>query len=122
MRLEPRIEFRWRDQFWPHSIPTPPSNTTTRPCRRKAPRPPTSAQCAAPSRGGKAADANERSENNFCSMEITQEAREFAARQNAGVESFVAAEEAEAGMADMSRVFRETGSELCMVAGGREHD
>ena len=46
----------------------------------------------------------------------------FAAKQNAGVESFVAAEEAEAGMAGMSRVFRETGSELYMGAGGREHE
>jgi phosphomethylpyrimidine synthase len=34
----------------------------------------------------------------------------------------VAAEEAEAGMANMSRVFRETGSELYMGAGGRNHD
>lgn len=48
--------------------------------------------------------------------------RDFAAKQNSGVESFVAAEDAEAGMVDMSRVFRETGSELCMGAGGREHD
>ena len=38
----------------------------------------------------------------FCSMNITQEVREFAARQNAGVETFVAAEEAEAGMDAMS--------------------
>lgn len=30
--------------------------------------------------------------------------------------------EAEAGMAEMSKVFRETGSELYMGAGGREHD
>jgi phosphomethylpyrimidine synthase len=29
---------------------------------------------------------------------------------------------AEAGMAHMSEVFRETGSELYMGAGGREHD
>ena len=48
--------------------------------------------------------------------------RDFAAKQNAGVESFVAADEAEAGMADMSRVFRETGSELYMGVGRREHD
>jgi phosphomethylpyrimidine synthase len=58
----------------------------------------------------------------FCSMKITQEVRDFAAKQNAGVESFVAAEDAEAGMADMSRVFRETGGKLYMDAGGREHD
>ena len=30
------------------STPTPPSNITTRPCRRKAPRPRISARCAAP--------------------------------------------------------------------------
>jgi phosphomethylpyrimidine synthase len=63
----------------------------------------------------------------FCSMKITQEVREFAAKQNAGVESFVAAEEAEAGMAgvgaatevnaetgmaQMSEKFREEGGEI----------
>ena len=55
-------------------------------------------------------------------MKITQEVRDFAAKQNAGVETFVAAEEAEAGMAAMSEVFKEMGSELYMGAGGREHD
>jgi phosphomethylpyrimidine synthase len=34
----------------------------------------------------------------------------------------VAAEEAEAGMAEMSERFREVGSELYVGAGGREHD
>jgi phosphomethylpyrimidine synthase len=48
--------------------------------------------------------------------------REFAAKQNAPVETFVAADEAEAGMAAMSQVFKDTGSELYMGAGGREHD
>jgi phosphomethylpyrimidine synthase len=33
-----------------------------------------------------------------------------------------ASEDAEVGMAEMSKVFRETGSELYMGAGGREHD
>ena len=55
-------------------------------------------------------------------MKITQEVREFAAKQNAEVETFVAAEEAEAGMAEMSAKFREVGSELYVGAGGREHD
>ena len=36
--------------------------------------------------------------------------------------TFIAVEEAEAGMAEMSEVFKETGSELYMGAGGREHD
>ena len=44
------------------------------------------------------------------------------ARQNAEVGTFVAAEEAEAGMAEMSERFREVGSELYVGAGGREHD
>ena len=68
----------------------------------------------------------------FCSMKITQEVREFAAKQNAGVGSFIAAhpepvegqepELAEAGMAEMSERVREIGSELYVGAGGREHD
>ncbi len=45
------------------SIPKPPSNTTTRPSRRKAPRPPTSARMCGPK---------------FCSMKISQEVSEFA--------------------------------------------
>lgn len=69
-----------------------------------------------------AADANERSEDNFCSIKITQEVREFAAKQNAEVGSFVAAEEAEAGMKQMSEEFREVGSELYMGSSGREHE
>jgi phosphomethylpyrimidine synthase len=58
----------------------------------------------------------------FCSMKISQEVRDFAAKQNAGVETFVAAEEAEAGMREMAQVFKDTGSELYMGAGDREHD
>jgi phosphomethylpyrimidine synthase len=45
-------------------------------------------------------------------MKITQKVWEFAAKQNAGVGSFVAAEEAEAGMAVMSERFREVGGEI----------
>jgi phosphomethylpyrimidine synthase len=59
-------------------------------------------------------------------MKITQEVRDFAAKQNAGVDSFVAAEggtvDAEAGMAEMSRVYNEGGRELYIGAGDREHD
>jgi phosphomethylpyrimidine synthase len=66
----------------------------------------------------------------FCSMKISQEVRDFAARQNQPSTGFIAAEdggmlaisEAEAGMAQMSKVFKETGSELYMGAGDREHD
>jgi phosphomethylpyrimidine synthase len=58
----------------------------------------------------------------FCSMKITQEVRDFAAKQNAPADTFLAVEEAEQGMAEMSKVFKETGSELYMGSGGREHD
>ena len=58
----------------------------------------------------------------FCSMKITQEVREFAAKQNSAPDTFLAAEEAEAGMAQMSEKYRELGSELYLGAGGREHD
>ena len=60
------------------------------------------------------ADANERSEDNFCSMEITQEVRDFAAKQNS--DSYLAAtapaERAEEGMERMSEVYREKGDKL----------
>jgi phosphomethylpyrimidine synthase len=49
-------------------------------------------------------------------MKITQEVRDFAAKQNAPVETFVAAEDAEAGMAAMSERFREKGSEVYLPA------
>jgi phosphomethylpyrimidine synthase len=55
-------------------------------------------------------------------MKISQEVREFAKLQNQPADSFVAAEEAEAGMAHMSKVYDETGRELYMGAGDREHD
>ena len=58
----------------------------------------------------------------FCSMKISQEVREFAAKQNQPTEAFIAVEEAEKGMAEMSELFKVTGSELYMGAGGREHD
>ncbi|MBN8838668.1 MAG: hypothetical protein J0I25_00515, partial [Sphingomonadales bacterium] len=57
----------------------------------------------------------------FCSMKITQEVRDFARLQNQSADSFVAAD-AEAGMKEMSEVYNETGRELYMGAGGREHD
>jgi phosphomethylpyrimidine synthase len=68
----------------------------------------------------------------FCSMKITQEVRDFAAKQNSGVDSFLAAtpaqegdaarahfanadasvEEVEQGMERMSREFKDTGGQL----------
>ena len=58
----------------------------------------------------------------FCSMKITQEVREFAAKQNQGADAFLAATqlpeaEAEAGMAEMSEKFREKGGEIYLPAG-----
>lgn len=65
-------------------------------------------------------------------MKISQEVREFAKLQNQGSEGFIAAgegslsaeaiAEAESGMAEMSKVYEETGRELYMGAGDREHD
>ena len=67
-------------------------------------------------------------------MKITQEVRDFAGKQNQGVEGFIAtgptgAETAAAskaaaikGMEEMAAKFRATGSELYMGAGGRERD
>ena len=50
--------------------------------------------------------------------------REFAAKQNQPIETFVAADEAEAeaGMKAMSAKYDEMGRELYIGAGGREHD
>jgi phosphomethylpyrimidine synthase len=42
-------------------------------------------------------------------MKITQEVREFAAKQNAPIETFAAAQDAEAGMAQMSEKYKEAG-------------
>ncbi|WP_394269579.1 phosphomethylpyrimidine synthase ThiC [Qipengyuania sp.] len=100
-----RFEFRWRDQF----------NLSLDPDTAEQYHDQT-----LPAEGAKTAHFCSMCGPKFCSMKITQEVRDFAAKQNSGVESFVASEEAEAGMADMSRVFRETGSELYIGAGGRE--
>ena len=45
-------------------------------------------------------------------MRSTQEARKFAARQNQVSDAFIAADEAEKGMAEMSEKFREEGGEI----------
>ena len=72
-------------------------------------------------------------------MKITQEVRDFAAKQNAPANEFLAATptaraepveasqlldeaSAEQGMAAMSAVFKETGGELYMGSRGRERD
>ncbi len=102
-----RFEFRWRDQF----------NLSLDPDTAEQYHDQT-----LPAEGAKTAHFCSMCGPKFCSMKITQEVRDFAAKQNAPVESFVAAEEAEAGMAAMSKLYHETGRELYMGAGDREHD
>ena len=96
-----RFEFRWRDQF----------NLSLDPDTAEQYHDQT-----LPAEGAKTAHFCSMCGPKFCSMKITQEVREFAAKQNAEVGSFVAAEEAEAGMAEMSERFREEGGEIYLPA------
>ncbi len=102
-----RFEFRWRDQF----------NLSLDPDTAEQYHDQT-----LPAEGAKTAHFCSMCGPKFCSMKITQEVRDFAAKQNAPVETFVAAEEAdlsaeasakaEAGMAGMSERFREKGGKV----------
>ncbi|HEY5721064.1 MAG TPA: phosphomethylpyrimidine synthase ThiC [Allosphingosinicella sp.] len=109
-----RFEFRWRDQF----------NLSLDPDTAEQYHDQT-----LPAEGAKTAHFCSMCGPKFCSMKITQEVREFAARQNEGGESFLAAEPiaeadadlsakalAEAGMAEMSEKFREKGGEIYLPA------
>jgi phosphomethylpyrimidine synthase len=49
-------------------------------------------------------------------MKITQEVRDFAAKQNAPADTFIEAEDAAKGMAEMSEKFREKGGEIYLPA------
>ncbi|MFS0850543.1 phosphomethylpyrimidine synthase ThiC [Novosphingobium panipatense] len=102
-----RFEFRWRDQF----------NLSLDPDTAEQYHDQT-----LPAEGAKSAHFCSMCGPKFCSMKISQEVREFAAKQNQPVETFVAAEDAEAGMAEMSKVFKDTGGELYIGSNGREHD
>ena len=114
-----RFEFRWRDQF----------NLSLDPDTAEQYHDQT-----LPAEGAKTAHFCSMCGPKFCSMKITQEVRDFAGKQNQGVEGFIAtgptgAETAAAskaaaikGMEEMAAKFRETGSEIYMGAGGREHD
>ncbi|GAY20192.1 hydroxymethylpyrimidine phosphate synthase ThiC [Sphingobium fuliginis] len=102
-----RFEFRWRDQF----------NLSLDPDTAEKYHDQT-----LPAEGAKTAHFCSMCGPKFCSMKITQEVRDFAARQNQPADSFLAAEDAEKGMAEMSEIFRQTGGELYMGAGDREHD
>jgi phosphomethylpyrimidine synthase len=102
-----RFEFRWRDQF----------NLSLDPDTAEKYHDQT-----LPAEGAKTAHFCSMCGPKFCSMKITQEVRDFAAKQNAPVEGFLAAEDAEAGMEAMSKLYHETGRELYMGQGDREHD
>ena len=110
-----RFEFRWRDQF----------NLSLDPDTAEQYHDQT-----LPAEGAKTAHFCSMCGPKFCSMKISQEVREFAAKQNQPVEAFLSAhpepvegrEEVEAGMAEMSAKYREGGNELYIGAGGREHD
>ena len=102
-----RFEFRWRDQF----------NLSLDPDTAEQYHDQT-----LPAEGAKSAHFCSMCGPKFCSMKISQEVREFARLQNQPAGDFVAAEEAEAGMAEMSKVYDETGRELYLGAGDRERD
>ncbi len=102
-----RFEFRWRDQF----------NLSLDPDTAEQYHDQT-----LPAEGAKTAHFCSMCGPKFCSMKITQEVRDFAAKQNQPVETFVAAEEAEAGMKAMSEKYEEVGRQLYVGAGDREHD
>jgi phosphomethylpyrimidine synthase len=96
-----RFEFRWRDQF--HLSLDP--DTAERYHDQTL-----------PAEGAKTAHFCSMCGPKFCSMKITQEVRDFAAKQNASADTFLAAGEAEAGMAEMSEKFREKGGEIYLPA------
>jgi phosphomethylpyrimidine synthase len=114
-----RFEFRWRDQF----------NLSLDPDTAELYHDET-----LPAEGAKTAHFCSMCGPKFCSMKITQEVRDFAGKQNQGVEGFIAsgptgAETAAAskaaaikGMEEMSALYNASGRELYIGAGGREHD
>lgn len=93
-----RFEFRWRDQF----------NLSLDPDTAEQYHDQT-----LPAEGAKVAHFCSMCGPKFCSMKITQEVREFASKQNAPADSFIAAEE---GMKAMSEVFKAKGSEIYLPA------
>ncbi|MEO1731092.1 MAG: phosphomethylpyrimidine synthase ThiC [Pseudomonadota bacterium] len=96
-----RFEFRWRDQF----------NLSLDPDTAEQYHDQT-----LPAEGAKTAHFCSMCGPKFCSMKISQEVREFAAKQNSDPDSFLAAggteAEAEAGMEEMSKLYDEKGKKL----------
>ncbi|QWC57333.1 phosphomethylpyrimidine synthase ThiC [Erythrobacter sp. 3-20A1M] len=107
-----RFEFRWRDQF----------NLSLDPDTAEQYHDQT-----LPAEGAKTAHFCSMCGPKFCSMKITQEVRDFAAKQNS--DSYLAsenikretsaqeAEEAREGMEEMSKVYREKGEKLYLPEG-----
>src|SRR5438128_4269394 len=92
-----RFEFRWRDQFHLSLDPDTAEQYHDQ---------------TLPAEGAKTAHFCSMCGPKFCSMKITQEVRDFAAKQKQGADAFLAADvsaeasaEAEAGMAEMSEKF-----------------
>jgi len=99
-----RFEFRWRDQF----------NLSLDPDTAESYHDQT-----LPAEGAKTAHFCSMCGPKFCSMKITQEVRDFAAKQNAPADTFIAATseaDAEKGMAEMKEKFREKGGEIYLPA------
>nr|WP_277872734.1 phosphomethylpyrimidine synthase ThiC [Sphingomonas ginsenosidivorax] len=114
-----RFEFRWRDQF----------NLSLDPDTAEQYHDQT-----LPAEGAKTAHFCSMCGPKFCSMKITQEVRDFAAKQNSPADTFLAADaattadsnralfakgahaDAEKGMAAMSEAFREKGGEIYLPA------
>jgi phosphomethylpyrimidine synthase len=87
-----RFEFRWRDQF---NLSLDPETAEK------------FHDATLPAEGAKTAHFCSMCGPKFCSMKITQEVRDFAAKQNS--QEFLAAD---AGMEEKSREFRALGSEI----------
>ena len=96
-----RFEFRWRDQF----------NLSLDPDTAEQYHDQT-----LPAEGAKTAHFCSMCGPKFCSMKITQEVRDFAAKQNQPATTFIAAENVEAGMKQMSEKFHEKGGEIYLPA------
>jgi len=99
-----RFEFRWRDQF----------NLSLDPDTAEQYHDQT-----LPAEGAKTAHFCSMCGPKFCSMKITQEVRDFAAKQNQEADAFIAASdpvEAEKGMEAMSEAFKAKGGEIYLPA------
>ncbi len=109
-----RFEFRWRDQFNLSLDPETAEDFHDQ---------------TLPAEGAKTAHFCSMCGPKFCSMKISQEVREFAAKQNQNPDSFLASEQLkgentpeeraqnEAGMEEMSELYREKGKRLYLPEG-----